>query len=109
TKDGKRFARWKSKGKKRSAPVTGKNRIVVEDKTCTARFRDADGCVRKVATGCRLEMAARSVLAVLERRSEHVISGILKPTEAAAADHLHAPISNHVRDYLAHLLASGAS
>ena len=45
----------------------GSERIVTESATYTANFRDGEGFVRKVATGCRDEDAARSVLGELER------------------------------------------
>ena len=44
----------------------------MEAGTYTAKYRDGSGIVRKVATGCRDESAARSVLADLERRAEKV-------------------------------------
>ena len=68
---GRRFAEWKAgKGKTRMAPLTAAgDRITVEAGTYTAKFRDGSGIVRKVATGCRDESAARSVLGDMERRA----------------------------------------
>ena len=40
----------------------GTDRIVITARTYTAKFRDGSGIVREVATGCRDESAARSVL-----------------------------------------------
>ena len=61
---GQRLAEWKdAKGKTRTAPLTAAgDRITVEAGTYTAKYRDGSGIVRKVATGCRDESAARSVL-----------------------------------------------
>lgn len=76
---GERFARWTSaKGKTRTAPVVippkgrfaGQERITVETPTYFADYRNGSGLLRRVATGCRDESAARAVLAELERRAE---------------------------------------
>ena len=87
---GRRFARWKdAKGKSRTAPLTtgidGTDRIVVEARTFTAKYRDGSNVVREVATGCRDETAARSVLADLERRAELVKAGVMTSAEDAVA------------------------
>jgi hypothetical protein len=77
TREGQRFAEWiDSKGKRRTDKVTtckdGTDRILVVSGTYSAKFRDGSGVVRKVATGCRDESAARSVLGKLECRAELV-------------------------------------
>ena len=55
-----KFARWKdAKGKSRTAALTeAGNRIITKAATYTAKYRDADEFVRKVATGCHDEQAA---------------------------------------------------
>ena len=58
TRKSERFARWKDgKGKKKTAPLTtgrdGSDRIVLTVGTYTAKYRDGQGIVREVATGCR--------------------------------------------------------
>jgi hypothetical protein len=73
TRKGEKFARWKdAKGKTRTANVTtgkdGSERLLIEAKTFTAKYRDGSGIVREVATGCRDETAARAVLAELVKR-----------------------------------------
>ncbi len=114
TRDGERFARWiDGKGRKRTArivrPETGAHantdRLLIEARTFTARYRDGSGIVRKVATGCRTADGANIVLAELERRAERVRSGTASAAEDAALDHLGAPIGGHVEAYLAHLAA----
>ncbi len=45
---------------------TARDRIIVTAGTYTAKYRDGSGIVREVATGCRDESAARSVLTELE-------------------------------------------
>ena len=111
---GQRFARWKDgKGKTRTAPLTtgtdGADRIVVEARTFTAKYRDGTNVVREVATGCRDETAARSVLADLERRAELVKAGVMTSAEDAVADHQSLPLPRHVADYIAHLTAKGVT
>ncbi len=86
TRKGDRVARWKdSKGKTRTAKVTvpdkglhkGQQRIIIAAATFTAKYRDGGGVVREVATGCRDETAARSVLAELVRRAELVKAKVI--------------------------------
>jgi len=111
---GQRFARWKdAKGKSRTAPLTnsadGTDRIVVEARTFTAKYRDGSNVVRETATGCRDETAARSVLGDLERRAELVKAGVMTSAEDAVADHQSLPLSRHIADYVAHLTAKGVT
>ena len=91
TRRGKRFASWKGRnGKRQTAEVVEKNgelRIRVESKTWTAKYRDADGVIQEVSTGCKDEQAARSVLNDLVKRVEKVKSHILTPEEDRIADH----------------------
>ena len=75
TRQGVRLARWRDgKGKMRTAPVTtgkdGADRIRDESGTYVARYRDGNGLVVEVSTGCRDKTAAQSVLADLERKAE---------------------------------------
>jgi hypothetical protein len=67
---GRRLAQRKdAKGKTRTAPLTAAgDRIALEAGTYAAKYRDGSGIVREVATGCRDESAARSVLTELMRR-----------------------------------------
>ena len=62
-KSGKRFARWHSRGRLRTAPVaaaaTGKEFIAVESGTYVAKYRDHAGKVVERSTGCREETTAR--------------------------------------------------
>ena len=88
---GERLAEWiDAKRKRRTAPVTtgkdGTERIVITARTYTAKFRDGSGIVKEVATGCRDEQAARSVLSKLERRAELVKGEVLTAAEDAIGD-----------------------
>ena len=81
TRKGERFARWKdSKGRTRTAALTigkdGSDRVAIESPFYVAKYRDGRGIVREVATGCRDETAARSVLGDLERRAELVKANV---------------------------------
>ena len=78
------------RARRRTAPLTaGRDRTDRCDyrRTYTAKYRDGSGIVREVATGCRDESAARSVLANLERRAEKVKGEVLTAAEDAVIDH----------------------
>jgi hypothetical protein len=80
---GDRIAEWlDAKEKRRKAPITigkdGSDRIMITARTYSAKYRDGAGVVREVATGCRTESGARSVLSDLERRVELVKRSLLR-------------------------------
>ncbi len=104
TRAGQQFARWKpAKGKTRTAKVTtgrdGSERIVTESATYFANYRDGNGFVCDVATGCRHEDAARSVLGELERRAELVKSGVMTSADDVIADNQAVPLAHHLDAY----------
>jgi len=107
TRKGERFARWKDgKGKKRTAPlISGRNgldRIVVKAGTYTAKYRDSSGVVQEVATGCRDETAARSVLSDLQRRMELIKANVITAAEDAIAGHQNIQLHEHITAYIEH-------
>jgi len=108
TRKGERFARWTDRagrkcfGKVLPAP-DGTDRVLVEARTYTAKYRDGTGRIRKVSTGCRDRDAALIVLAELERRAERVRCGSLTAAEDAALDHQATPLAEHIAAYLRHL------
>src|SRR5512136_2668763 len=106
---GQRLAQWQdAKGKTRTAPLTAAgDRITVEAGTYTAKYRDGSGIVRKVATGCRDESAARSVLTELEKRADKVRSGIRSTDEDAVIDHQTTPLADHFDAYLLSMESAG--
>ena len=108
---GKRIAEWiDAKGKRRNAPLTAAgDRIAVEAGTYTAKYRDGSGIVREVATGCRDESAARSILGKLERRAELVKGEIISASEDATIDHQSTPLADHIAAFLDHQRARGIS
>lgn len=108
TRAGEQLARWKGRdGKPRTAPVRG-GRIITTAATFTAKFRDGEGIVREVATGCRDEQAARRILADLERRAELVRAGVMTAAEDAIADHQTTPLADHFAAFDRALAARGA-
>jgi len=113
-RNGMKYACWvDGKAKKRTAEVTvgrdGSNRIRFWSTTYTAKYRDANGIVQEVATGCRSKQAAMAVLSNLETRAEKVRSGILTAGEDRIARHQQTPISDHIATYMTKLESSDTS
>ncbi len=103
--DGKRIAHWKLRnGQRRSGEVVackdGKQRVRGQSRNYMARYRDECGVVVEVATGCKDAVAARAVLAQLERRAEMIRAGVLSAEQANAADHANVPLSKHIDAYV---------
>ena len=112
--DGEHIARWRLRnGQLRSGEVVegndGKLRVRGETRAYWARCRDGAGHVVEVATGCKDEVAARRVLADLERRAELVRAGVLTADEDGAAGHACQPLSKHLDAYERHLRAKGGA
>lgn len=80
---------------------------MITARTYTAKYRDGSGIVREVATGCRDESAARSILTELERRAVRVKGKILTAAEDRMIDHQETPLADHLAAYLVHLKAKG--
>jgi integrase len=104
-------ARWQdAKGKSRVELVTtgedGSLRLRLESGTYFAKYRDHDGTVRVVPTGCRDEANARQCLADLEKQTERVHAGVVTPDELAIADRKLDPLERHLTDYLSTLTGS---
>jgi integrase len=110
-RDGKRVARWTSaRNGVRAADVRTTPRgdcVAIESSKFLARYRDGQNVVRTVPTGCHDLMAARAVLADLERRAELVRSGIVSPAQDAMADHRRTTITAHVAAYIESLGMKG--
>ncbi len=118
SRKGQHLAKWQdSKGRTRTAAVVvpsegkfvGQERIVVETPTFFADYRDGNGHLRRVATGCKDETAARAILAGLEKRAEKVRSGIITTAENAMADHQHTALAEHLAEFIATMQAGGRS
>lgn len=106
-------ARWRTaRGGPQHAPVRTTPRgqcVAVESSKYVARYRDANGVVRTVPTGCRDEVAARAVLAEFERRVELVKSGVISAAEDAISTHGRTTITSHVEAYFAWLALRGVT
>ena len=106
TRKGKRYARFKGrKDKTITAPLSKDGtKIILEAAKYYIEYRDANGMVRKVP-GSTDEIATKQNAAELERTAEHVRSGY-KPKEH---DQLARPLSEHLDEFKADLLAKGTS
>src|SRR6516164_7049402 len=85
----------------------GADRIRDESATYVARYRDGNGLVVEVSTGCRDKTAAQNVLADLERQAEKVRAGLLTPAEARSSEHLSKPLREHLDAYIESMKARG--
>jgi integrase len=107
-------ATWKDRsGKKRSAVVVvgddGAQRVRLQSETYYAKYRDGDGIVREVATGCRDLQAARTKLAELQSIADKIKVGALTTLDLQIGDHSRTPLSVHVAEYIADLKARGVN
>ena len=112
-KGGKRVARWRVRGKLRTAPLTtgdgGGDRIVTESSTYFAKYRDAAGKVVTRPTGCRDRQAAEQLLKKWEREGEQIKSGTLDRKALDAARQSAVPLEDHLTAYERSLIASKVS
>ncbi len=113
TKDGKRVARWRVRGKLRTAPLTtgtdGHPRITTRAATYTAKYRDHTGAVVERATGCRDEQVARQMLAKWEREVEQIKTGTLDARHLDSARRAATPLAEHLDAYEQSLIAADTS
>lgn len=113
-RDGARIARWRLRnGQVRTAEVVdckdGKVRVRGQSKVYSVRYRDGRGQMVEVSTGCKDEVAARSVLVKLERQAELVRSGVFSQEESDVADNIGQPLPKHFDGYEKHLRARGGN
>lgn len=112
-KGGRRFARWKLRGKTITAPIDaaadGSETVGVKSPTYFAKYRTHAGRVVVRSTGCRDESTARQKLAAWEREVEQVHAGVLDPTALDAARAAADPIDPHLTAYEQSLTARGVS
>ncbi len=101
------------RGKKRTATVVAvegaEPRIQTKSETWYAKYRDGNGIVREIATGCRDKQAAMMKLAELERQAERVRSGLIDSSELRIADHGKSAIDQHLADYLRSMELAGTT
>ena len=109
---GERLAQWiDRRGKRHVAPLMEgrSDRIIIQAKTFTAKYRDGSGRLQEVATGCKDETAAKRVLADLEKRADNVRSGIATAAEDSTIDHRVSPIGEHIDAYIRHQQTKGVN
>ena len=102
------IATWRDrKGDKRHGVVTksadGTLRVRVRSEYWHAKYRDGEGIIREVPTGCRDKEAAKSKLAELVRQAELVRAGVMTSDQAEIAEHQKVPLSVHLAEYIEHL------
>lgn len=111
-KGGALVARWRSRGKLHTAPVTevdGARTVTIETGTYYARFKDHEDRWVERSTGCRDETNARQVLAKWEKESEQVRAGVFEAGELDTARTAAGPIDPHIDAYVQSLVVSEAS
>ena len=101
-------ATWRDRtGKKRSGVVVTRNDgtpwIRTESATFYASYRDGNGLMQEVATGCRDKQAAMSVLNDLLGRAELVKANVMSSDQARIADFQQVPLKDHISDYKSYL------
>ena len=79
------------------------NRVRIVSDTWYAKYRDGDGIIREVPTGCRDKQAAMSVLNRLTDRAELVKAGVMTSDQADISDYRHTPLAGHIAEYVQHL------
>ena len=113
TKNGRVVARWRSRGKSRTATVetdaAGTEFVAVESAVYAARYRDHAGNLVERTTGCRDETAARQTLAGWEREAEQVRAGILDAGDLETARAAGGPIGPHIDAYEHSLTAAAVT
>ena len=111
-KGGQTVARWRSRGRLHTAPVTesdGTRTVTIETGTYYARFRDNTGEWVERSTGCRDETNARQKLAAWEKEAEQVRAGVLDAGELDTARTAAQPIGPHREAYLQSLVVAEVS
>ena len=106
TRKGKQLAQWTSRsGKVKTAGLNeAGDRLRCETGTYIAKYRDGDGVVREVSTGCRDKQAAMAVLNDLESMAERIKANIVTSAEAKIGEQFaDILLSDHVADYVRHL------
>jgi len=106
--DGKEVAVWKDRnGRRQTGPVIpgkdGVKRVRCQSPFWTAKYRDGEGILRSVSTGCRDKQAAMAVLNEHVKRSEKVRSNLLTPTEDRIAEYQLLDVARHIDDYCGYL------
>ncbi len=102
------IASWRDRSGERQTGLVvegadGLKRVRVESQTYNAKFRDGNGIVQVVSTGCREKQSAMSVLDELTSRAELVKAKVMTSDQANIADFQNTLLSEHIAEYVAHL------
>ncbi len=111
-KGGKRFARWKSRGRTITAeihPGDGGETVLVKSGVYVAKFTDHTGKQVERSTGCRDESTARQKLAAWEKEVEQIGAGVLDPDALTTARAAASPLAGFVAEYERSLVARALS
>ncbi len=110
-RDGEQFAKWKPRngGRSQTAKVVhrrdGSLGIRTRATTYTARYRDGNGILKQVSTGCRDKEAAKTKLAELVRLAELVKADVITSDQAEISKHQKTALVTHISDYIDSLKA----
>lgn len=105
TRKGKRFARWvDAHGTRHTGELTAAgDRVLIQSRIYTAKYRDGFGRVVTRSTGCRDKAAATHVLSALEAEAEKVRAGVISAEEVKTGHQADRPFASHLAEYLEHL------
>ena len=104
------IASWRDRSGERQTGLVvesadGTKRVRVTSQTYNAKYRDGNGIMQVVSTGCREKQSAMSVLDELMHRAELVKAKILTSDQANIADFQNTLLSEHIEEYFEHLKA----
>jgi len=90
------IARWRDRsGDWCEGVLVGSNRVRMRSATWSARYRDGDGLIQTVPTGCRDKSAAETMLKDLEKTAERIHVGVVTTSELSTAS-IYFPVSSHI-------------
>ncbi len=99
--------KWTSRnGAKRSGTLVvkdGAKFVRYQSDTWYAQYRDAEGIVRTVATGCRDRDSAEAKLKSITKQVDKINAGIYTQLEVDSSKQLVLPIAQQIADYLENL------
>jgi len=102
---GKRIAKWvDGRGSKQNAPITiDGTQIILESGPYWGKYRDQNGVVKRLSTGCRDKQSAEKKLQGWLTDSDRLDSGLVTTGELNAKQYAKRPIGEHLEAYVAFL------
>ncbi|QEL17728.1 tyrosine-type recombinase/integrase [Limnoglobus roseus] len=99
-KNGSKFARYRVRGKVRTAPLSEDGtKIVTKSAMYHARYDNAEGEEVTRKTGCRDEQSARQMLAGWEKEVDQIRAGILDPKLLDTVRKAATALEEHLTEY----------